>query len=152
MSFERPNLHFSVRKKRPNLASNFEELLAEAQRVQQGGGGLADFPPTIVYTLTRREAQDVATALQVGGWGGWVGEEWGSTYEWGGGGGWWLWGVWMGMCGREVGGRCCAAGGHGLPVQGEGAGEGGGGGQVAGGTKAAATHRLLCALKQRGML
>ncbi len=63
MSFERPNLHFAVRKKHSQLAANFGDLVEEAEKKAALGEAM---DPTIVYTLTRREAQDVAAALQVG--------------------------------------------------------------------------------------
>eukprot|EP00887_Chlorella_sp_A99_P003535 scaffold7.g3535.t1 len=60
MTFERPNLHFSVRRKSGGrdaaaLQRNFSELIEEAQKGQ--------LQPTIIYTLTRNEAADVAVAL-----------------------------------------------------------------------------------------
>jgi hypothetical protein len=57
MSFERTNLHFTVRRKASGLAGNFSELL------RQSAGGAGE--PAIVYTLTTREAEEVAAALQV---------------------------------------------------------------------------------------
>ena len=62
MSFERPNLHFTVRKKHPQLAANFEDLVAETKKALAAG---RDPESTIVYTLTRKEAQEVAAVLRV---------------------------------------------------------------------------------------
>lgn len=72
MSFERTNLGFTVRKKCANLAANFKELLEKAGAGAGAGArearAPADVSPTIVYTLTRKEAQEVAAALQVREW------------------------------------------------------------------------------------
>ncbi|GAB4813998.1 hypothetical protein N2152v2_001044 [Parachlorella kessleri] len=62
MSFERPNLHFTVRKKHPQLAANFGDLVADTKMALAAG---RDPEATIVYTLTRREAQEVAVVLRV---------------------------------------------------------------------------------------
>jgi RecQ family ATP-dependent DNA helicase len=58
MSFERPNLYFSVARKKAPLAANFEPLVRAAARGELG--------PTIVYALTKAEVRDVAAELQVG--------------------------------------------------------------------------------------
>ncbi|PRW18345.1 putative ATP-dependent DNA helicase [Chlorella sorokiniana] len=55
MSFERPNLHFSMQRKQAALAANFGPLLAAAER--------GELEPTIVYTLTKREAAEIAAEL-----------------------------------------------------------------------------------------
>ncbi|GAB4814000.1 hypothetical protein N2152v2_001046 [Parachlorella kessleri] len=70
MSFERPNLHFTVRKKHPQLAANFEDLVADTKVALAAG---RDPEATIVYTLTRKEAQEVATVLRAAGLGDKVG-------------------------------------------------------------------------------
>lgn len=39
MSFERPNLHFAVRRKQHTAEANFAELLEAGEQWREGGGG-----------------------------------------------------------------------------------------------------------------
>ncbi|KAK9817749.1 hypothetical protein WJX72_001612 [[Myrmecia] bisecta] len=60
MTFERPNLHFTVRKKAAGRAvDNFPELLDQHRR--------GAVQPTIIYTLTRKEAESLHAELQGAG-------------------------------------------------------------------------------------
>jgi RecQ family ATP-dependent DNA helicase len=58
-SFERPNLSFEVRRKEPSLAASLRPIAAAAERDA--------LEPTIVYTISRREAAEAAAALEVSG-------------------------------------------------------------------------------------
>jgi superfamily II DNA helicase RecQ len=54
-SFERPNLHFSVRSKHSDVLANFRELM-EAH-------GKGEAMPTIIYTISRKYALPFVTPL-----------------------------------------------------------------------------------------
>ena len=59
MSFERPNLELAVRQRTStDVAANLSELIAARQ-----SGGPPE--PTIVYTITRGDAENVAQVLEV---------------------------------------------------------------------------------------
>lgn len=54
MSFERPNLHFSVQRKQPALTANFGPLLAAAGE-RKGRGGLCLLDTKVTTRDTSRE-------------------------------------------------------------------------------------------------
>ena len=60
-SFERPNLKFEVCRKSGSMASSLKPLADEITAQAQQNGGIIE--PTIVYTVTRRETQEVADVL-----------------------------------------------------------------------------------------
>ena len=51
MSFERPNLHFSVHRKQGGLASNFGQLLEAGEKGHRQAGGQAGSLPLSVQRL-----------------------------------------------------------------------------------------------------
>lgn len=61
-SFERPNLKFEVSRKSGSMASSLQPLIEEIAAQAEQSGGLVE--PTIVYTVTRRETQEVAEVLR----------------------------------------------------------------------------------------